>query len=56
MFVSDLRKGSETARRCVTTAEGQRVAKEHNVAYAETSALTQEGVKDCFNSAVSVCL
>ncbi|KAK3769161.1 hypothetical protein RRG08_014024 [Elysia crispata] len=52
---TDLRRrddASATGRRCVTFAEGLRVAKDINAMYVETSSLLQEGLKDCFDQAI----
>ena len=55
LHTTDLRRrddASATGRRCVTFAEGLRVAKDINAMYVETSSLLQEGLKDCFDQAV----
>ena len=49
-WISDLRDDGEEP--CVTYEEGCRVAEEHAMMYCETSALTQEGVQDCFHQTV----
>ncbi|KAK3782972.1 hypothetical protein RRG08_057768 [Elysia crispata] len=53
---TDLRGKEETSsgpgKRCVTSEEGQAVAKEVKAAYAETSALLQDGLHSCFERAV----
>ena len=43
---------SEHEEQCVTPNEIHRIAIKLGLPYAETSALTQQGVKDCFDTAV----
>lgn len=50
------RDDPETKRRCVTFDEGMRLAKEINASYVETSALLQEGLKDCFDQAIRLAM
>ncbi|GFR84210.1 Ras-related and estrogen-regulated growth inhibitor-like protein [Elysia marginata] len=56
----DLRRSGDSKtspeRRCVTYDEGMRVAKEINASYVETSALLQEGLKDCFDQAMRLIM
>ena len=53
-FISDLRK-QQSGAQCISFDEGYKVAKENSLHYAETSALTQDGLKELFEKAVS-CL
>ena len=57
MYVPDLRGKKDAAsgpeKRCSTPEEGQAVATTIKAAYAETSALTQDGLKICFERVVS---
>lgn len=38
----------------VSTEEGQELAKRLRMSFCETSSLTQTGLKECFNTAVSL--
>ena len=52
----DLRKASEK-KDLITTKQGQDMAKEVGAkAFVECSSITQEGLKECFNNAVSIAL
>ncbi|KAK7092808.1 rho-related protein racA-like [Littorina saxatilis] len=55
----DLRESSGDGarkRRCVTYEEASEVAKSFGMKYVETSALTQTGLKECFDNAVRLAV
>lgn len=53
-MIPDLRHGSSDKRiNLVTYKEGQELAKTIKALFVETSALTQDGLKNCFQTAVS---
>ena len=52
-FISDLRK-QQSGAQCITFDEGYKVAKENNLHYVETGAMTKDGLKQLFEKAVSV--
>ena len=49
-LLSDLRS---SAPKTVKAEDAQDVAKRHGMRYVETSSLKQEGLKECFDAAVS---
>ena len=49
----DLRSDERHGSRCISYERGAKLAKEHGLMYCETSALTMEGVQNCFDNAVS---
>ena len=49
---SDLRK-RQSGKKCITYDEGYKVAKDNQLPYAETSALTMDGLYELFEKVVS---